>query len=298
MPHFAKNSFQQGFSHILVLVAVVVLGGLVVSANTTTTKEFPASLASQNVLGEDEVAKKAEEQAKESAKKAEEVKKEGSKSKTESVSSTGVKIKTKVEDDGTTKVEIEKGKLKLKYKLEGGQIKLKAENEQGKEVELEDEELDEMENEAEEELEKKGIKIATGSGKPVLAKNNVAALTDFPLSVDVATNQLIVTTPQGQKVVTILPDQAVQNLLATNIINKVDSAADPALSELGQLSGVVKLEIKNDKVVYKVKGVKSHRFLGFIPVDTSTTAFVSSETGNLVAQEQSLLANIVDVLSP
>lgn len=311
---------QKGFSHLLVLIiAAVVLSAIWLSPS------------SQSILGENEEAKKAEEQAKEAtkkieeeqkevSKKTEEAQKEDSKTKTESVSQTGVKskteiegnkseteietpdgqkIKTKVEDDGTTKVEIEQGKLKLKYKFENGQIKLRAENEQGKEVEVENEELDEMGNEAEEELEKKGIKIATGSGKPVLAKNNVAALTDFPLSIDVATNKLIVTTPAGQKVVTILPDQAIQNLLDTNIISRVDSSSDPALTdELGQLSGVVKLEIKNEKIVYKVKGTKSHRLLGFIPVNASTTVFVSAETGETIETEQPFITSIIDLLSP
>lgn len=223
---------------------------------------------------------------------------EGKKRETEVETPDGQKIKTKVEDDGTTKVEVEQGKLKLKYKFENGQMRLKAENERGKEVELDDNELDEMGDEAEKELEKKGIRIATGSGKPVLTKNNVAATTDFPLSVDVATNKLIVTTPAGQKTVTILPDQAIKNLLDTNIINKIDSSSGSTLTgELGQLSGVVKLEIRNDRMVYKVSGTKSHRLLGFIPVNASTTAFVSAETGETVETEQPFITSVIDFLS-
>lgn len=238
------------------------------------------------------------ERQNENFKKGEEVRKLNFKSKTEIETPDGQKIKTKVEGDGTTKVEVEQGKLKLKYKFENGQMKLKAENEQGREVELDDKELDEMGDEAEEELEKKGIKIADGSGRPVLTKNNVAATTDFPLSVDVATNKLVVTTPAGQKMVTILPDQAIKNLLDTNIINKIDSSSDSALTdELGQLSGVVKLEIKNDKMVYKVSGTKSHKFLGFIPVNASTTAFVSAETGETVETEQPFITSVIDFLS-
>lgn len=309
-----KSSFisqEKGFVHALVLVGIVTLVSLIALTNVAT-QQFPSS---QNVLGENEEAKKAEEAAKESAKKAEEQSKEAEKkaeeqqkesakssnsgspefpkTKTETISPTGIKsktqtegkkseteietpdgrkIKTKVEDDGTTKVEVEHGQLKLK-----------------------DDELGELEDE----LAEDNIKIATGSGKTVLAKNNVAAFTDFPLSIDVGTNQLIVTTPAGQKVVAVLPDQAVQNLLATGIVNKIEQSSDPNLtSELGQLGGVVKLEIRNNEVVYKVKGIKTHNLLGFIPVDTSTTAFVSAQTGQPVAQEQSLFTNIVDLLSP
>lgn len=339
MPKRNQEGLERGFVHPLALVAIFVLVGLVGSANIITTKEFPRSLsAPQNVLGEDEEAKKAEEQAKEAAKKTqeqqkeaqkvleesqkkqEEQKKEEQKTKTESVSPTGVKyktqtegkksetevetsdgqkIKTKVEDNGKTKVEIEQGSLKIKYVVENGQIKLKAENEQGEEVELEDDELDEVENEIEDGLEEDGIRIATGSGKPVFTKNNIAALTDFPLSVDVGTNQLIVTTPAGQKVVTILPDQAVANLLLTKVINRVEQSTDASLvNELGTLDGIVKLEIRNNEVVYKVKGTKTHKIFGMFPVNTATTAFVSAETGQSVAQEQSVLSNIIDVLSP
>lgn len=278
---------------------------------------------------QDERQKETSKSQEESQKKQEEQKKEDSKSeksgnsdsiRTETVSSTGVKsktqtegkkseteietpdgqkIKTKVEDDGTTKVEVEHGQLKLKYVLENGQIKLKAENEQGQEVELKDEELEGVENEIENELGEDGIEIATGSGKPILTRNNVAALTDFPLSVDVGTNRLIVTTPAGQKVVTVLPDQAVQNLLATNIVNKIGQVSDTDLtSGLENLSGVVKLEIRDDEVVYRVKGTKTHRLLGFILIDTTTTVFVSTDTGQPVAQERTVLTNIIDLLSP
>lgn len=334
-----KSFLEKGFTHIAVLIPVLIFLGLVVSANITTTNNL-SNLTSTNVLGEDEEAKKVEDQSKEVAKKAEEEQKEvqkaqeesqkkqkeqkkeeikfgnsGSsnptKTKTETISPADVKSKTEVEGnkseteietaDGQkikTKIEVEYGQLKLKYVFESGRIKLKVENEQGQEVELADNELDEVENEIEDELEKDGIKISTGSGKPIFAKNNIAALTDFPLSVDVGTNRLIVTTPAGMKVVTVLPDQAVKNLLATGIVNNIEESDPNLTSEVGQLSGVVKLEIRNNEVVYRVKGTKIHNLLGFIPVDTSTTAFVSAETGQPVAQEQSLLANIIDLLSP
>lgn len=335
MPKY-KYDPEEGFAHLFLLIAVVALVGLIGSSNIPTTKEFSKTLASQNVLGEDEESKKAEEKTKEAAKQIqeqqkevqqgqeenqkkqeeqnretlktqEEQKKENSKSsqpgssnltETEIETADGQKIKTKVEDNGTTKVEIEYGQLKLKYVVENGQIKLKAENEEGREVELEEEELEGLENEIENGLEEDGIEIATGSGKPILTKNNVAALTDFPLSIDVGTNQLILTTPSGQKSVTVLPDQAVQNLLATNIINRVEQVSDANLaSDLKNLDGVVKLEIRNNEVVYKVKGTKRHKLLGFIPVDSATTVFVSADTGQPVAQEQTVLTNIIDFLS-
>src|SRR3990167_5911446 len=281
MPKNKNSKTQAGVIHLLTLLVVAGLG-LFVAGNIPTTKNL---VSTQSVLGENEEAKKTEERQKEDSKS--KIKTEGNKQETEIETADGQKIKTKVEDDGTTKVEIERGQLKVKYVLENGTFKLKAENESGKEVELEDDELDEVESE----LEDDGIKIASATGRPVLSRNNIGAQTDFPLSIDIGTNQLIVTTPAGQRVVTVLPDQAVQNLLAANILNSVDST--DTTGELETLDSVVKLEMRNGEVVYRVKGVKKRRLLGLFNVDNSTTVFVSSESGLPVAQEQSLLANIV-----
>ncbi len=220
---------------------------------------------------------------------------------TELVTADGQKIKTKVKNGVTTKIEIERGELKLKYKLENGRLVLKVENETGEELDIDENELQELEDETENELQQQGVAIAPVEGNTVaVTKNQVAAVTDFPLSIDVGTNQLILTTPEGPRVVTILPDQAVQNLLATGIINRVETQPTDSTTQtqLGAFTGVVKLEIRNNDIVYKVNGVKTHRMLGFIPVNTDTTAFVSANSGTVVAQQRSVLANVVDFLSP
>ena len=299
-----STQFEKGFSGLLVLLLMVGVGGYLIASSAAT---------SNSVLGENEEAKKAvkkiEEQSKEASKtKTEAVttngtkiksQSEGAKSETEIETVDGRKIKTKVEDNKKTKIEIEQDRLKLKYVYEGGRLKLKTEDEAKEDKILDKREIDELTKEIEEELEDEGVKIASKSGKQAFSKNKIAALTDFPLSVDVNTRQLIVTTPAGQKVVTILPDQAVQNLLNTNIVNKIDTqAGEIAGGELGDLTGTVKIEIINDKIVYRIKGVKTHKFLGLIPVSAQTTAIVSAESGELVSQEQPLLTTVIDLLSP
>lgn len=221
------------------------------------------------------------------------------KQETEIETSDGQKIKTKVEDDGTTKIEIENGTLKLRYKVENGQVVVRAENEAGEDVELNDDELEKLEDAVGEELDDDATLAKTSDNQLSVTKNQVTAVTDFPLSIDIATKQLIITTPDGQKTVTILPDQAVQNLLATGIINTLEQNTDTTTQEQSTtFTGDVKLEIRNNEVVYKVNGVKTHRMLGFIPVTTPVTAFVSADTGDTVAKQQSVLTNIVDLLSP
>ncbi len=284
---FSTLPKEEGHIHVA-LLTILVLGafGLVASSNITTTQKFSAS--SPQVLGENETAQQAAEQAKEITQKTAEQQKENRRINTQSE---GKRQETEIETSNgqktKTKIEVEQGKLKLKYESEKGGIKLKTEDEQGKEVELKDGEMEKVQKEIENELEDEGIKISTESGKPTITKNKVTASTDFPLSVNVATHQLTVTTPAGQKTVTILPDQAVQNLLG------VSSSAI-----LSNLSDPIKLEIKDNGVVYKIKGEKKFKIFGFIPVSTPTTAYISAQSGKLVAQEQPLLTNLIKLVSP
>ncbi|MBI3251512.1 MAG: hypothetical protein HYZ62_01215, partial [Candidatus Andersenbacteria bacterium] len=86
---------------------------------------------------------------------------------------------------------------------------------------LEDETEDEIVVEERADL----LRIRALQSKAIVERLNVQALTDLPLSVDLNTNILTVTTPAGEKQVTVLPDQAVQNMLAANAIDRLGGQA-------------------------------------------------------------------------
>lgn len=329
--YFTNSKSEQGFAPILVVVIITLLVSGVAASQVKVTYKIK-NTPQLKVLGDseedkgEEAIKKLEEQAKEDTKRIEEIAKEeqknikeleglkkdktkiesqksnkqlikknevkveGSKQETEIETIDGQKIKTKVEDDGSTKIEIEQGKIKLKYVSKDGEIILKAENENGEEVELGDDDLAEIEGE----LDDNGVKISTESGTLAVSKNGIRAAINFPLSIEVETNRLIVETPAGMKVVTILPDQAVTNMLATGKVNVVESSPS---ANLESLDGSIKLIMKDENLVYEILGKKEHKLLGFIPVESNVTVFVSAETGDIVAQEQSVLSMIVDFLS-
>ncbi len=206
----------------------------------------------------------------------------------------GEKIKTRAED-GRTRIDVYSGGVKVRYEIRDGRVIIKAETEDGEEVEGQD--LFKIENR----LDKLKIKIATEGGKLVVARNNVGALSNFPLQLDLNTNQLIASTSAGPRILTTLPDQAVQNMLAANVISRLATQTLLEQAQLGNLtsvSDVIALGERNGVPIYEINGLKDHRLLGFIPVTTSVTVVVSAETGQLVTQEQSLLATIVDLLSP
>lgn len=219
---------------------------------------------------------------------------DGDKTKTEIRFGEGEKIKTRVED-GRTRVDVYSGGVKVRHETRDGRVVIKAETEGGEGVEGQD--LLEIEDR----LDKAGIKIATEGGKLVVARNNIGALSNLPLQLDLNTNQLVASTSAGSRVLTTLPDQAVQNMLAANVISRLDSQTVLEQAQLGNLtsvSGVIALGERNGVPVYEINGLRDHRLLGFIPVTTPVTAVVSAQTGQLVTQEQSLLASIVDLLSP
>ena len=206
----------------------------------------------------------------------------------------GEKIKTRIEE-GRARIDVYFGGIKVRYEIRDGRVIIKAETEE--EENVQEQELFKIEDR----LGRSDIKIATEGAKLLVARNNIGALSNFPLQLDLNTNQLIVSTPAGSKTVTTLPDQAVQNLLATNVISRLDPAVLQQAAQQGDLtsvSGVVALGERNGILSYEIAGLRDFKLLGFIPITTPVTVFVSAETGQTVAQEQPLLSTIVDLLSP
>ena len=136
------------------------------------------------------------------------------------------------------------------------------------------------------------IKIATsGADRLQFSRNKVGAETKFPLSVNPETNELMVDTPKGTKVVTVLPDAAVQNILMNKVIDSVDNTS----SESGKT--VVNLSTDGDKTVYEMRGPKNKKVFGLFPVTIQKTVTVSTDTGAIVKEDKSLTDTILDFIS-
>ncbi len=195
------------------------------------------------------------------------------------------------------KSEIRQGNLRVKFEIENGKVKIETKvKEAENEVELENEAEDEALNQVEAELEREDVKIATAPGQIALVNKRIGALSNFPISIDPTTRQLTVTTPSGSKVVAVLPQKAIDNLLAAHVID--DVVGEKVNNNLGSVPDLVKLETENGVLVYKVKGTKTHKLLGFIPIKTGVEAFVSAENGQVVQSIDSLLGRILNRLAP
>ncbi len=296
---------KKAFSFLVVLLFLIF--SLASAAKPTHAGWYVNSLgwlvyeASTNILGDKDETENKDEEKKESEEKREEPRQESKKEVEYFDANLNAWVKVKTED-GKAKTEIqyltgeeaktetERDKFKLKFRSEEGKLKLEAETEDGEEAELGEDEDNEVEIEPDEDDDK--IRVATGSadGEMVFSRNRVRARTNFPLSVDLATNELIVTTPNGVKRVTILPDQAIANLLANGVIDRVEPTDLETETE-------VELTETDGEPAYEVSGESDQKFLGIMPVTIKAKIKVSAETGEVTGTQQAFLARLIDLLS-
>ncbi len=150
--------------------------------------------------------------------------------------------------------------------------------------ELEDE-LNELENE-----------IASSEGQRAFYKNNAAAVSKFPLKIGSDSGRLIAKTGEGEKSVTVLPAHAIRNMLASGVMDYVDSEKMPG--ELASVKDVVKLEERDGVLGYEIEGDRKHSLLGIFDLKTRVKTFVSAENGEVVNTTQSFFGRILNRIAP
>ncbi len=199
--------------------------------------------------------------------------------------------------DDRTRIDITANGIKVRLERRADRVIIKAEREDGTEVELEDDSLFKIDDR----LAKSNIKVETaGDNEFLVLRNTTGALTNFPISLDLATNALIINTPSGQKTVAILPDIAVQNLLSAHIIDQLGNAAlesEISNNTLPEVDRLITLGEQNGIPVYEINGIDNKRLFGFIPVTIEKDITVSGETGEVLSTQELFINRVVDLLS-
>lgn len=137
----------------------------------------------------------------------------------------------------------------------------------------------------------KGIQVISDSGVTAFYSGNVGAISNYPFKI-LNSNSLSVDTPDGTKLVTVLPGQAIINLVEGRILTEVTSI--PATGSLASINKLVSLEDENGILGYKITGERTNFLLGSIPVKTKVSAFVSAENGQVVSSDTSLLGRALN----
>ncbi len=235
------------------------------------------------------------------------------------VETEGGKTKVKVKNaDGEFETEIEDGKEKTKYRFgglkieferEGDKFVTKIKNELGEDVDLDEDEEEELLEGLEDKLEDDDIEIATGSAELGFVQKGRRVRTNFPLSINPLTGELFVTTPQGIKVVTILPDIAIQNMIKAGILTRTEepqqppsttpegtAAAQDTLLSTIENAGIELTDIDSEPA-YVISGVRDQELLGLLPVEIKIKTTVSATDGRLIDIKQGFFSRFIDLFS-
>lgn len=153
-------------------------------------------------------------------------------------------------------------------------------------------EIPELENETELEVaegtEAAKVKIASREGKFIFFEQKFGGESEFPVSINKTTRELTITTPAGVRTVTVLPDTAVENMLAQNEIDRV----------IGINGQIVEVKVGPDgNLIYEIKGAKNEKFLGLINVSIPKTLDVSTQNGQLLGVSQSPIDRFLELIS-
>ncbi|MBI2020752.1 hypothetical protein HYS94_05085 [Candidatus Daviesbacteria bacterium] len=227
------------------------------------------------------------------------------------------RIKTEIRED-LTRIDVYQGNTKTRIQQKGNEVIIKTE------IEMEDDEASES-----------GEEEASGSADEGEIVQELRAISKFPLRIDLSTNQLIMTKNGVERVLTVLPAKAVQNMLRAHLKKglgpkffqgatpsatpegtpsatatpsgeptstpSASPTEEPIATESAQLTileSQISLEEDQGQIVYKIPAKKHLKVFGLIPITTDLTGFVSAETGALLREQESLLARLLDLLSP
>lgn len=296
---------KRGFVHILplVVIAAFVVGGLTVFSVQTekVQKEAVGKVLSSSDDSEDRSGSSGSSGSTKVESRTDDgrTKIETSDEKTKIEVRDGEdRFETRVEQ-GREETKIRTGGLRIEIKREGDRVVTKIKNETGEEVELEDEEEEDLLEDLEEELAEDGIHLATDSAQPGFIQSGRRVRTNFPLSVNPATGELMVSTPAGDKIVAVLPDVAIDNMIAAGILTWVVEDVVPTTEGTSSAAagGGIELSTVNNQPVYLIGGISNQNFLGIVPVNLKIKTVVSVENGQLLDIQQGIFTRVLDLFS-
>lgn len=154
-------------------------------------------------------------------------------------------------------------------------------------------------------LEKINTAIKLETGSEIIQKGNsismkrgqVEAQSRFPISFNIATKTFTVETPNGEKTVNVLPDEAVQKLIENKVFSNVQTTASTNAEGKTTQTSQVQLTELNNKPVYEVEGTSQQKLLGFFTVGIQKKTFVSAESGDVVSTDQNVFSRFLDTIS-
>lgn len=129
-----------------------------------------------------------------------------------------------------------------------------------------------------------------------IQRGNVATQTELPLIIDESDYSYTLETSTGRTMVTHLPNDVIQDLINSQVLDFVQT------SENTDPSGSVRLVIKlkqddSGSAIFEVRGKRRKKLFGFIPVYIEKTVTVSSQSGELLKEDLNFSNKLLNFFS-
>ena len=125
---------------------------------------------------------------------------------------------------------------------------------------------------------------ATNDGFAI-EQRGITAKTVFPISINSPSKKISVETPTGVKFLSIMPYEAVAQIIRSNIID-----------DLGESGEVQLVEGEEGEVLYIVKGIQELNLLRFLSIPVDVVAEVSAVSGRVLKVDQPLWYSILGII--
>lgn len=112
------------------------------------------------------------------------------------------------------------------------------------------------------------FEIKAENNRLKLKHGSIEAYSRFPVSVNPETKELTVSTPNGERVVSILPEQVIEALKQNGI-------------PFSALAASLEIEAESDKVRYQAIIQKQEKLLGLFPLTFTDTVHISVDSGDV-----------------
>lgn len=135
--------------------------------------------------------------------------------------------------------------------------------------------------ELEERPETSKLEIGYKDGFFTLIQNNFTAYTNFAIKIDAVNARLTVSTERGERIVSIMPNSAIQYLVKSKVINKVSENR-------------LELIEKDSELVYQVSGERLLNIFDLYKYPIEVNSFVSASTGEIVLVEAPVWLKVIN----
>ncbi len=134
-----------------------------------------------------------------------------------------------------------------------------------------------------------------------IIKNNAEAQTTFPLSINITTKDISITTETGPKIIHISPDQVATIITQQQLVTSIGGKATFAYLLYGPGNQnqpvVMQLSSLNGDPVYIVEGTVDKKLFSFIPVSINKTIYISADSGEVIYTKINAGNSIINALS-